>query len=133
MSTTRTGKAFRDALREFCYVEGTNILIDDRLVVGKQETIPGIVTELVQLKPDVLVVESLTSIRAAKKATTTIPIVMSTSGDPVATGVIDSLARPGGNITGVTKMTRELNGKRVELLKEVVPTVSQLGVIWDPN
>ena len=133
MSTTRTGKAFRDALREFGYVEGTNFLIDDRLVVGKQETIPGIVTELVQLKPDVLVVESLTSIRAAKKATTTIPIVMSTSGDPVATGVIDSLARPGGNITGVTKMTRELNGKRVELLKEVVPTVSQLGVIWDPN
>jgi putative ABC transport system substrate-binding protein len=89
------------------------------------------VAELVQLKVDVLVAIALTSIRAAKQATTTIPIVMITTADPVATGLIDSLARPGGNITGLTRLTRELGGKRLELLKEAVPRVSRVGVLMD--
>ena len=84
--------------------------------------------ELVQLKVDVLIVGALPGIRAAKQATKTIPIVMVTTQDPVATGLIDSLARPGGNITGLTRLTRELSGKRLELLKEAVPGISRVGV-----
>ena len=95
------------------------------------DRIPGLVAELVELKVDVLVVGNLPGIRAAKQATKTIPIVMVTSVDPVATGLIDSLARPGGNITGLTRLTRELSGKRLELLKEVVPGIRRVGVLWD--
>jgi putative ABC transport system substrate-binding protein len=91
------------------------------------------VTELVQLKVDVLVVRSLAAIRAAKQATKTIPIVMVTTQDPVVTGLIDSLARPGGNITGLTGLTRELSGKRLELLKEAVPGISRVGVLGDAS
>ena len=94
------------------------------------DRIPNQVAELVQLKVDVLVVRSLSAIRAAKQATKTIPIVMVTTQDPVATGLIDSLARPGGNITGLTGLIRELSGKRLELLKEVVPGISRVGVLW---
>jgi putative ABC transport system substrate-binding protein len=86
-----------------------------------------------QLNVDVPVVSTLTSIRAAKQATKTIPVVMVATADPVATGVVDSLARPGGNITGVTRLTRVLNGKRLELLKEVVPGISRVAVLWDPR
>ena len=89
--------------------------------------------ELVQLKVDVLVVRSLSAIRAAKQATKTIPIVMVTTQDPVATGLVDSLARPGGNITGLTGLTRELSGKRLELLKEAVPGISRVGVLRDAD
>ena len=85
--------------------------------------------ELVQLKVDVLVVDALPAIRAAKQATKTIPIVMVTTHDPVATGIVDSLARPGGNITGLTRLTRDLSGKRLELLKEVVPGISRVGAL----
>jgi putative tryptophan/tyrosine transport system substrate-binding protein len=84
-----------------------------------------------QLKVDVLVAPNLSTIRAAKQATKTIPIVMVTVQDPVATGIVDSLARPGGNITGLTRFTRDLSGKRLELLKEVVPGISRVGVLWD--
>src|SRR6478736_580525 len=110
-------------MRELGYIEGKNILVECRYAEGKLDRIPSLVAELVQLKPDVLVVVSLLSIRAAKQATKTIPIIMSTQ-DPVATGIIDSLAHPGGNITGVTRLTRELSGKRLELLKEAVPRMS---------
>ena len=91
----------------------------------------ALVTELVQLKVDVLVSQALPVIRAAKQATKTIPIVMVTTADPVAAGLVDSLARPGGNVTGLTRLTRELSGKRLELLKEVVPKVSRVGVLRD--
>jgi ABC-type uncharacterized transport system substrate-binding protein len=126
-------ETFRQALRDLGYIEGKNILIEYRYIEGQQDRVPSLVAELVQLKVDVLIVATLTSIRAAKQATTTIPIVMVTSGDPVATGIVDSLARPGGNITGLTKLTRELNGKRLELLKEAVPGISRVGVLWDPR
>jgi putative ABC transport system substrate-binding protein len=94
---------------------------------------PSLVAELVQLKVDVLVVSTLPAIRAAQQATKTIPIVMVTTQDPVATGLIDSLARPGGNMTGLATLGRELSGKRLELLKETVPRLSRVGVFWDEN
>ena len=112
-------------------MEGKNILVEYRYAEGMEDRLPGLVAELVQLKVDVLIVPPLRAIRAAKQATKTIPIVMVTTADPVATGLIDSLARPGGNITGVTRFTAELSGKRLELLKEAVTGLSRVGVLWD--
>jgi putative tryptophan/tyrosine transport system substrate-binding protein len=125
--------AFRQGLRDLGYIEGKNILVDYRYGEGKLDSTTSQVAELVQLKVDVLVVRSLSSIHAAKQATQTIPIVMVTSLDPVATGIVQSLARPGGNITGLSGLTRELSGKRLELLKEVVPGMSRLGVLAETN
>jgi putative tryptophan/tyrosine transport system substrate-binding protein len=123
-------EAFRRGLQELGYVEGKNILVEYRSQEGKADRGPSLVGELIQLKVDVLVLVPSPSIRAAKQATRTIPIVMVTTADPVATGLIDSLARPGGNITGITRISRDLNGKRLELLKEVVPTTSRVGVLF---
>ena len=122
--------AFRQGLRELDYTEGKNIVVEYRYIEGKLDRIPSFVAELVQLKVDVLVLVALPSIRAAEQATKTIPIVMVATVDPVATGLVDSLAHPGGNITGVTRLTRELSGNRLELLKEVVPEISRVGVLW---
>src|SRR5258708_5968340 len=97
--------AFREGLRERGYVEGKNIFVEYRYAEGKLERIPGLVDELVQLKVDVLVSPNTTAIRAAKQATQTIPIIIVTTTDPVAAGFVDSLARPGGNITGLTRLT----------------------------
>lgn len=113
------------------YIEGKNILLETRYAEGKRDRIPGLVAELVQLKVDVIATGNLTAIRAAKQATETIPIVMVTNADPVATKLIDSLARPGGNITGLTNLNRDLSAKRLELLKEIVPNVSRVAVLWD--
>jgi ABC-type uncharacterized transport system substrate-binding protein len=113
-------EAFRQGLRDLGYIEGKTILVEYRYAQGKLDQVPGLLAELMQLKPDILVVETLTGIHAAKQATRTISIVIVTTQDPVATGIIDSLAR-GGNITGVTTLSRELSGKRLELLKEVIP------------
>ena len=123
--------AFRKGLRELGYVEGKNIVIEHRYAEGIAARIPVLVAELVQLRVDVLVVPSLSAIRAAKEATTTVPIVMVATFDPVATGIVDSFAHPGGNITGLTRLTRDLSGKRLELLKEAVPGISRVGVIED--
>jgi putative ABC transport system substrate-binding protein len=124
-------EAFQQGLRDLGYIEGKNILVEYRYGEEKADELPRLVIELVQLKVDVLVVIPLPAIRAAKQATKTIPIVMVTTQDPVATGLVDSLARPGGNITGPTRLTRELSGKRLELLKEVIPKISRVGVLWD--
>jgi ABC-type uncharacterized transport system substrate-binding protein len=124
-----TVEAFRQGLRDLGYIEGKTILVEYRSQEGKADRGPGLVAELIQLKVDVLVLATSPAIRAAKKATKTIPIVMVTTADPVAIGLVDSLARPGGNITGVTRITRDLNGKRLELLKDVVPTTSRVGVL----
>ena len=126
-------EAFRQGLRDLGCIEGKNILVEFRYGEGKRDRVLSLVAELVQLKVDVLVVTSLTSIQAAKQATRTIPIVMVTVQDPVETGIVDSLASPGGNITGLTTLARELSGKRLELLKEVVPRMSRAGVLWDAN
>ena len=126
-------EAFRQGLRDNSYVEGKNILVEVRYAEGKLERISGFVDEFVQLKVDVLVSGNYLSIRTAKQVTKTIPIVMVITEDPVATGLVDSLARPGGNVTGLTRLTRELNGKRLELLKEVVQGLSRVGVLWNAD
>jgi putative ABC transport system substrate-binding protein len=126
-------EAFRRGLQELGYIEGKNILVEYRYIEGKRDRIPSLVAELVQLKVDVLVSPNLPAIRAAKQATKTIPIVMVINWDPVAEGLIDSLARPGGNITGLSRLTRDLSGKRLELLKEVVPGISRVGVLDDAD
>ena len=123
-------RAFQQRLRDLGYIEGKNVLIDYRYAEGKADRIQSLVAELVQLKVDVLVVGSPGAVQEAKQATKTIPIVMVITQDPVAAGYINSLARPGGNITGVTRLTRELAGKRLELLKEAVPTTSRVGILW---
>jgi len=128
-----TAAAFQQALRDLGYVEGKNILIEYRYAAGMQDRWPSLVAELVQLNVHVIVSPVGAAIRAAKQATKTIPIVMIITGDPVATGLIDSLARPGGNVTGLTRLTVDLSGKRLELLKEVVPKISRVGVLWDPT
>jgi putative ABC transport system substrate-binding protein len=120
---------FRQGLRDLGYVEGKNILIEYRDTGVTQDRIPKLVADLVQLKVDVLVVSTGSTIRAAKQATKTIPIVMVTTEDPVATGLINTLARPGGNVTGLTLLTRDLSGKRVELLKEILPTMTRVGYL----
>src|SRR4030095_16414030 len=123
----------REGLRDRGYIEGKTILVEYRYGEGKLDRIPSLVAELVRLKVDVLVSPTLPAIRAAKQATKTIPIIMLTNVDPVATGVVDSLARPGGNITGLARFMTELSGKRLELLKEMVPGISRIGVLWDAD
>jgi putative ABC transport system substrate-binding protein len=130
-------EALRQGLRDLGHVDGKNIVIEYRGAggaEGKADPIPSLVNELVQLKVDVLVVPPvLSAIRAAKQATKTIPIVMVTQADPVATGIIESLARPGGNITGLATLSRELSGKRLELVKEMVPRISRVAVLRDAD
>jgi putative ABC transport system substrate-binding protein len=123
-------EALRQGLRDLGHVDGKNIVIEYRGAEGKGDSIPSLVNELVQLQVDVLVVPtSLSAIRAAKQATKTIPIVMVALVDPVANGLVDSLARPGGNITGLATLQRDLSGKRLELLAEVVPRISRVGIL----
>ena len=126
-------EAFRQRLRELGYVEGQNILIEPRDAQGRLDLMPALVNELVQQKVDVIVAGNNVVIVAAKAATKTIPIVMVSSVDPVAAGYVDSLAHPGGNVTGVASLGRELSGKRVELLKEVLPKLSRVAILWDAD
>jgi putative tryptophan/tyrosine transport system substrate-binding protein len=123
----------RQGLRELGYMEGKNILVELRSAEGKTERFPNLVAELLQLNVDVLVSTSSVAVRAAKQASKRTPIVMVLNQDPVATGIVDSLARPGGNVTGLTLLTRDLSGKRLELLKELVPTISRVGILLDSD
>jgi putative tryptophan/tyrosine transport system substrate-binding protein len=125
----------RLALRERGYIEGQNIAIEYRYGEGKRDRYPELAAELVRLKVDIIVVAGgIGSIRAAKNATKTIPIVMTGQGsDPVEAGHVESLARPGANVTGLTNLTRELGGKRLELLKEAVPKLARVAVLYDPG
>ena len=125
--------AFRKGLSDLGYTDGKNIVIDFRYAEGKTDRLTGLVAELIQLKVDILVSGTSQAIRAAKQATQTIPIVMAITGDPVADGLVNSLARPGGNITGLTRLTQDLSGKRLELLKESVPKISRVGVLADAS
>jgi putative tryptophan/tyrosine transport system substrate-binding protein len=131
--STRT-EAIRLALRDLGYIEGQNIAIEYRYAERKRDRYPELAAELVRLKVDIIVVAGgLGTIQAAKNATKTIPIVMAGSGiDPVEAGLVESLARPGGNVTGVTNLTRELFGKRLELLKEAVPKLARVAVLYEP-
>ena len=127
-------EAIRLALRELGYIEGQNIAIEYRYSEGKRDRFPELAAELVRLKVDIIVVAGGDRlIRAAKNATKTIPIVMTGAGlDPVEAGLVESLARPGGNVTGITNLTGELGGKRLELLKEAVPKLARVAVLYDP-
>ena len=120
---------FRQALQDLGYSEGKNILFVYRYTEGDRDRIPGIIAELMNLKVDILFSTQAIVVRAAKQATKTIPIVMAITPDPVAAGLVDSLARPGGNITGLTFLTRELSGKRLELLTEMIPRLSRVGIL----
>jgi putative ABC transport system substrate-binding protein len=119
---------FRQGLREHGYVEGKNIVIERRHADGKSDHLPALAAELVSLKVDVIVTSGPTATRAAQGASSTIPIVMTFDDDPVGSGFVTSLARPGGNITGLSRLTPELSGKQLELLKEIVPSLSHLAV-----
>jgi putative ABC transport system substrate-binding protein len=122
-------EGFRQGLRELGYVEGKNIIIEWRSAVGKPDRLPALAAELVSLNVEVLVSYGPTPTRVAKKATTTIPIVMSFDSDPVGSGVVASLARPGGNITGLSSLAPEISGKQLEILKEIVPRLSRVAVL----
>ncbi len=130
--TQRIFEAFRQGLRELGYLEGQNTAIESRWAEAKYDRLPGLAAELVRLKVDVIVTAGVPAIQAAKEATGTIPIVMGAIIDPIATGFVASLARPGGNITGLSLMTPELVGKQLEMLKEIVPKVSRAAVLWNP-
>ena len=126
-------EAFRQGLRELGYVEGQNIVIEWRFAQGKADQVPRNAAELVRLKVDVIVTGGGGDTRAAKAATSTIPIVMTNDNDPVGTGFVASLARPGGNITGLTSLSVELRGKRLELLKETLPRLSHVVALQGPG
>jgi putative ABC transport system substrate-binding protein len=125
--------AFRQGLRELGYVEGQNIQIDYRHESQNLQRLPDLAAELVRLNVDIIVTVTSNAAVAAKKATSTVPIVFMGVTDPIATGLAESLARPGGNATGVTNVAAILTGKRLELLKEVLPKVSRVAVLWDPK
>jgi putative ABC transport system substrate-binding protein len=129
----RNLEAFREGLRQLGYVEGKNIIIEYRYADGRLERLPALAEELVRLKVDIIVADSSGSARAAKKVTTTIPVVMATGSDPIGSGLIASLARPGGNVTGLTNIDAELRGKRLEILKETVPKVSRFAFLDDDD
>jgi putative ABC transport system substrate-binding protein len=127
-------RALEDGLRHLGYVDGQNLRIEHRFADGQAERLPTLVAELVRLNVDAIVAGSNQTIAVAKRATTTIPIIMTTTADPVGAGFVASLARPGGNITGLAiDVTPDIAGKRLALLKEAVPTVSRVAVLWEPT
>ena len=123
---------FREGLRDLGYNEGRNVLIEYRWAEGKYERFPALIAELIALKVDVIVTAGTPATLAVKKATTSVPLVMVAVGDPVGTGIVASLARPGGNITGLSSIAPELEGKRLELLRGVIPKLSHIAVLWNP-
>ena len=128
-----TAESLRQGLRSLGYIEGKNIVIDYRYFAGKVDRIPSLVAELLQAKLDVLVSVNTLAIQAFKQATKTTPIVFVINDNPVTTGIVDSLAHPGGNVTGLTRFTRDLSGKRLELLKETAPKILRVGVLDDAS
>jgi putative ABC transport system substrate-binding protein len=126
-------EGFRQGLRDFGYVEGTNIIVEYRWAEGRYERLPELAAELVRSNVDLIVTHATPGSLAAKRATTTIPIVMASIGDPVASGVVASVARPGGNITGQSFFNAELRAKRIELLKEVMPRLGEVAVLLNAD
>src|SRR5262245_33707285 len=122
--------AFRQGLHALGYIEGKNIVIEYRYAEGKLDRLPDLAAELVSLKVDVIVATSTPGVLAAKNATQIIPIVFAAVPDPVAAGLVDSLARPGGNVTGLSTLAPELGGERLELLKEAVPRITRVAFLW---
>jgi putative ABC transport system substrate-binding protein len=123
----------RDGLNELGYIEGRDITITSRAAESNTDRLPNLAAELVGLKPDVIVTASTPAISAVKEATNVIPIVFASAGDPVASGLVLSLAKPGGNVTGITILSPELSGKRLELLKDTVPLLSRIAIVMNPS
>jgi putative tryptophan/tyrosine transport system substrate-binding protein len=126
-------EALRLGLRELGYVEGRNLAIEFRWAEGNNDRLPALAAELVQSRVDVIVTQGTPATLAARRATTTIPIVFATAGDPVGTGIVASLSRPGGNITGLTDVTTDVAGKRLALLREAAPGVTRIAVLWNSS
>jgi putative ABC transport system substrate-binding protein len=126
-------EAFREGLKEYGWVEGQNISVDYRFAEGKEDALPGIAAALVQSWLDVIVAEGTPAIQAAKNVTQTVPIVMAVSNDPVGSGLVASLNRPGGNITGLSVLSQELGGKRLQLLTEIIPGLARVAVLSNPS
>lgn len=125
--------SFRQGLKELQYVEGRNVIIDFRWAEGRYDRFPALLAELMQSRPDAIITAGTPGALAAKRATQTIPIIMAVIADPVNIGVVPSLAHPAGNLTGSASMLHELAGKRLELLKELVPGVARIAVVWNPG
>ncbi|HVI64339.1 MAG TPA: ABC transporter substrate-binding protein, partial [Bradyrhizobium sp.] len=123
-------EAFRQGLREFGYVEGENIALEMRIAEGDNQELEALARELVELKVDVILAVNTPAVQAAKKATGSLPIIMTRLADPVKTGLVSNLSRPGGNITGLSFMSDELSGKRLALLKEALPKISRVAALW---
>jgi putative tryptophan/tyrosine transport system substrate-binding protein len=135
---TPTGPAlnfdvFRQGLRDLGYVEGQNLILEPRYTGGKNDLLPELIADLERVGVDVIVAGPFAALRVAKQTTTRIPIVMTPSADPVVAGIVQSSARPGGNVTGITEMAPQLTPKRLELLKEIVPTLSRVAILWQPG
>jgi putative ABC transport system substrate-binding protein len=120
-----------EALRELGWIEGKNIIWERRYAEDRLDRLPELAAELVRLKVDLIMAPGTLAPLAAKRATATIPIVMTAAGDPVGSGLVSSLARPGGNVTGISLMVPELGGKRLELLKDLLPRIARVAVLWD--
>src|SRR5213080_3300997 len=131
--TRRWHQALRQGLRDLGWVEGENISIEYRYAEGRLDRLPAIATDLVRLKVDLIFTDTTSPTLAAKTATSTIPIVVASASDAVESGLAQSLARPGGNVTGLDQIAPELGGKRLELLKEIVPKLSSVAVLWNPR
>ena len=125
-------EAFREGMRALGYVEGQNLVLEERWAEGQYERFPDLAAELVRLKVDVLLSVNTPGALAAKDATTTLPIVMAGVGDPVESGLVASLAQPGGNVTGLASLAPDLVGKQLEFLKDMLPTVSRVALLWNP-
>ena len=126
-------EGFRHGLRDLGYVDGRNVVLDWRWSEGKVDRFPALATEVIGLKPDVIVASGTQAVRAAKQATSTIPIVMTVSSYPDKLGLVASLAHPGGNVTGLSNLGPELSAKKIELLKEMAPAISRIAVVWNPG
>ena len=125
-------EAFRQGLKEYGWVEGQNIIVEYRFAEGREDALPAIAAELARLRLDIIVAESTVGIQAAKTVTQTVPIIMATSADPVGTGLVANLNRPGGNITGLSLQAADLSGKRLQLLTEIVPRLARVAVLSNP-
>ena len=130
---SKEAQAFRQGLRDAGYVEGRDLVIEWRSANGDYARVPQLAADLVQRKVDVIVVDTTVAAQAVKRATSTIPIVMALVADPVGSGLVASLAHPGGNVTGLSVMTSELSPKRLQMLKEAIPRVARVAVLWNPD
>jgi len=130
---SKEAQAFRQGLRDTGYAEGRDVVIEWRSANGDYDRVPELVADLVQRKVDVIVVDTTRATQAVKRATSTIPIVMGLVSDPVGSGLVESLAHPGGNVTGLSVMATELSAKRLQLLKEVIPRLTRVAVLWNPD